>query len=45
MDMRFWGHVFNSLRNKSLGPGLAVGGRMQLHGLGQKLFKMSKMTR
>jgi hypothetical protein len=29
--------------NKSLGLGPAVGGRRWLHGMGQKLFTMSKM--
>ena len=30
--------------NKSLGLGLAASGRRQLHGMGQKEFKMSKMS-
>jgi hypothetical protein len=30
--------------NKSTGVGPAVGGRKQLHGMGQKEFKMSKMS-
>jgi hypothetical protein len=38
------GTVEKKKKNKSLGPGPAVGGRRRLHGMGQKLVKMLIMT-